>query len=187
MVHWLWLICVKVFCLGPFVSNHICQNILIWSIHLSEDVHVSLTYVIWSWPYFHGSMTPYKFSYNLHFLSDYQWQNNLIWSSSALLGVHVSLTHVINIKMRDVVWLSMRQSYTKNRQNLNFYRLHNSLQQWTGIHTAKQSVKGPRKIQNVSIFMKYNNRPNLLRQRKTNNNKQAKTSTGLQVPGLWRG
>ena len=31
--------------------------------------------------------------------------------------------------------------------------------------------------------MKYNHRPNLLRQHKTIN-KQTKTSTGLQVPGL---
>ena len=49
----------------------------------------------------------------------------------------------------------------------------------------KASCKRPRKIQNVSIFIKYNNRPNLLRQRKkiTINN-QTKTSTGLQVPGF---
>ena len=32
--------------------------------------------------------------------------------------------------------------------------------------------------------MKYNHRLNLLRLRKTNNNKQTKTSTGLQVHGL---
>ena len=83
----------------------------------------------------------------------------------------------------------MRQPYTKNRQNLNFYGSHNGLQQWTDRDPyRKASCKRPRKIQNVSIFMKYNHRPNLLRQCKTNNNKQAnkqtKTSTGLQVPGL---
>ena len=75
----------------------------------------------------------------------------------------------------------MRQPYTKNRQNLNFYRSRNGLQQWTGIHTAKQAVKGPKKYKKVSIFMKYSNRPNLFRQHKTNNkqaNKDVHWTTG---------
>ena len=35
--------------------------------------------------------------------------------------------------------------HQKTDKNLNFYRSHNGLQQWTGIHTAKQAVKGPEK------------------------------------------
>ena len=38
----------------------------------------------------------------------------------------------------------------KNRQNLNFYRSRNGLQQWTGIHTTTQAVKDPPKIKNMS-------------------------------------
>ena len=49
----------------------------------------------------------------------------------------------------------------------------------------KASCKRPRKIQNVSIFIKYNNRPNLCDNvKRITINKQTKTSTGLQVPGL---
>ena len=31
----------------------------------------------------------------------------------------------------------------QKQTNLNIYRSRNGLQQWTGIHTAKQAVKGP--------------------------------------------
>ena len=49
----------------------------------------------------------------------------------------------------------------------------------------KASCKRPRKIQNVSIFMKYN--IDLIywdNVKRITINKQTKTSTGLQVPGL---
>ena len=79
-----------------------------------------------------------------------------------------------------------RDSHTPKQTNFIFYRLRNGLQQWTGIHTARQAVKGPEKNQNVSIFIKYNNRPNLLRQRKRNNNKQANEDIHWTT-GFWLG
>ena len=33
----------------------------------------------------------------------------------------------------------------QNRQNFDFNRSRDGLQQWSGIHTAKQAVKGPEK------------------------------------------
>ena len=33
----------------------------------------------------------------------------------------------------------------QKQTKLNFFRSRNGLQQWTGIHTAKQAVKGPEK------------------------------------------
>ena len=82
----------------------------------------------------------------------------------------------------DCQWDSHTQ---KNRQNLNFYRSHNGLQQWTGIHTAKQAVKGPEKYKmsqyswNITIDLIYWDN-----EKRITINKQTKTSTGLQVPGL---
>ena len=49
----------------------------------------------------------------------------------------------------------------------------------------KTSCKKPRKIQNVSIFMKNNHRPNL-RQRKTNDKKQTSTDVHRTI-GSWLG
>ena len=49
----------------------------------------------------------------------------------------------------------------KNRQNLNFYMSRNSLQQWIGIHTAKQAVNGAEKCKmcqyscNITIDLIY--------------------------------
>ena len=73
----------------------------------------------------------------------------------------------------------------QKQKNWNFYRPRYGLQQWIGIHTEKQAVKGPEK-QSVSIFTKYNNRPSLLKQRKTNNNEQVHKDYHW-ITGSWLG
>ena len=43
---------------------------------------------------------------------------------------------------------------TKLQSNLNFYRSHNGLHQWTRVHAITEAVEGP-EIQNVKLSIKH--------------------------------
>ena len=67
---------------------------------------------------------------------DYQYKNRRCW-------------------WLDCPWDSHPPNYSKN---LNFYRSHYCLQQWTRVHTLTEAVKGP-EMQIVKLYIKRNNQP----------------------------
>ena len=78
----------------------------------------------------------------------------------------------------------------QKRTKFNFYRSRYGLNNGPGSIVdpyRKASDKRPLKIQNVSAFMKYNCRPNLLRQHKTTSNKQANNNNNNWTTGSWFG